>query len=695
MRRGRQVDQELQELAMACGVQTSYVGADDEVHEADPQVVLSILRALAVAVDRTKDAGPALRTRRRDAAERMVEPVIALRDSESSEFVITVPDNIEVETLWLSIEFEDGSTRHNRLVENSCVLSSTIDVDGRRFLQYRVDFQKNGVDVPLGYHSLRVEAVAANRSHSSWHSLLICAPRCPQPSRGWGVFMPLHALRSNRDWGVGGYPDMANLGVWARGHGASMMGGLPLYPTYLDPPIDPSPYRPVSRLAYNEIYIDPESLPELEQSSTARELMNSAAFRTRVGAARASSIVDYEEVARLRRQVLEPMAEALFHADSRRRDEFSLFINQRPELVAYGQFRAIVERDGRRDIVRGSESPDRSLANDPIANYYVYCQWVASQQLGAAANSLPLYADLPVGVHPEGFDPYWSPASFLSGISGGAPPDLFHAGGQDWAFSPLHPQAMRDDHYQYLRAVFARAFRHASYVRIDHVMGLQRLYVVPDGNDAVDGAYLSYQADELHALVSLEAYRAEASVIGEDLGTVPEGVHERMTRDGMLRSWVFEFESTLEDPLPEAPRDVLASLATHDLSRFVAFLWGYDIDESEKIGRLSSPEADARRAERALYREALFEAMDVPVLSDAQLTDAARQGCLAHVSASAALLVLVDLEELWGESEPQNRPGTTDGNWRQRAALTLEEIRVAPKISAELDTINRLRRGAA
>jgi 4-alpha-glucanotransferase len=168
-----------------------------------------------------------------------------------------------------------------------------------------------------------------------------------------------------------------------------------------------------------------------------------------------------------------------------------------------------------------------------------------------------------------------------------------------------------------------------------------------------------------------------------------------MARDGMLRSWVFEFKSTLDDPLPDAPRDVLASLATHDTSRFVAFLWGYDVDESEKLGQLTSAQADARRAERALYREALFEELDVPVLSDSQLTDAAREGCVAHMSASAALLVLIDLEEIWGESEPQNRPGTTDGNWRQRAALTLEEIRVDPKISAELDSIDRLRRSAA
>jgi 4-alpha-glucanotransferase len=687
----RQAEQDFRDVAAAYGVQTSYVGADDEVHEADPQVILSILQALGVALDRPKDAGPALRARRDDAAQQIVEPVIALRDTDPDDFIITVPERVDVETLWLSIDFEDGTARRDRLDASFTTLFSTIDVDHRKCRQYRVNLKKIGVDVPLGYHALSVES-----NHSDpIPSLLICAPRCPQPSRGWGVFMPLHALRSDHDWGVGSYPDMASLGEWARSHGATMMGGLPLYPTFLDPPIDPSPYRPVSRLAYNEIYIDPESLPELELSSTARELLSSTAFRSRIAATRTNSIVDYEEVAQLRRQVLEPLAASLVHSSSQRRDDFIHFMDQHPELVAYGQFRAAVEREGRRDVVASFDPSNVSLTADPIANYYVYCQWAASQQLRAAAHSLPMYADLPVGVHPEGFDPWWSPASFVSGVSGGSPPDLFFASGQNWAFSPLHPQAMRDDHYQYLRAVFARAFRHASYVRIDHVMGLQRLYVIPDGNDAVDGAYVSYNADELHALVSLEAHRAGASVVGEDLGTVPDGVRERMARDGMLRSWVFEFKSTLDDPLPDAPRDVLASLATHDTSRFVAFLWGYDVDESEKLGQLTSAQADARRAERALYREALFEELDVPVLSDSQLTDAAREGCVAHMSASAALLVLIDLEEIWGESEPQNRPGTTDGNWRQRAALTLEEIRVDPKISAELDSIDRLRRSAA
>jgi 4-alpha-glucanotransferase len=695
VRRGRRGEQEFHDLATLYGVATSYVGEDGASHEADPEVVLSILRALGAEIDLPRDAGAARRSRQLEIAQRILEPVIVLREDQPTEIVVTIPESVPINTLWLTFELEDGTTRHDRLAENSATFHSTLEVEGERFRQFRIQLAKHGVNIPFGYHSLTVEAGTASHLTSSSRSLLVCAPRCPQPSRGWGVFMPVHALRTNHDWGVGSYRDLAVLGEWAKSHGASMMGALPLYPTYLDPPIDPSPYRPVSRLAYNEIYISPETLPEFEQSDLARDIANSPEFRARLDATRTTTLVEYEEVALLRRRVLEPMAETLLQHSSRRRHEFDLFLAAHPELLAYSEFRAAVEREGRRDVSPSLVTSESSLGRDPIAHYYAYSQWVAAQQLHQASNALPLYADIPVGVHPEGFDPYWSPTSFLPGVSGGAPPDLFFAGGQNWSFSPLHPERIRDDRYAHLRAVFARAFRHASYVRVDHVMGLQRLYVIPQGNDPGHGAYLSYHADELHALVSLEAYRAGASVVGEDLGTLPDGVHERMARDGMLRSWVFEFKSKLDDPLPSPRRGVLASLATHDTPRFSSFLWGHDIDEAEKLGHLSATEADTRRAQRALYREALFGALDIPVLGEQQLTEAALEGCLAHVSASEALLVIVDLEELMGETEPQNRPGTSEGNWRQRAALTLEEIRAAPWINGELDSINRLRRGAA
>jgi 4-alpha-glucanotransferase len=160
----------------------------------------------------------------------------------------------------------------------------------------------------------------------------------------------------------------------------------------------------------------------------------------------------------------------------------------------------------------------------------------------------------------------------------------------------------------------------------------------------------------------------------------------------MLRSWVFQFQSTLEDPLPNPPQEVLATLNTHDLPRFSSFLWGADIDEAQKLGHYSAEDADAHRAERALYREALFCSLEIPVLTPAELTNAARLGCEDHLAASEARLVVFDLEELFGETEPQNRPGTQHGNWRQRGVHTLEAAMSNAELSAALKHFNDLRK---
>ena len=246
-----------------------------------------------------------------------------------------------------------------------------------------------------------------------------------------------------------------------------------------------------------------------------------------------------------------------------------------------------------------------------------------------------------------------------------------------------------------LRAVLARAFRHAAYLRIDHVMGLQRLYTIPDGFDARHGAYVSYRAEELHALVSLEAHRAGAVVVGEDLGTVPGEVRDRMASDKMLRSWVFQFESSLEDPLPEPPCEALASLGTHDLARFGAFLWGADIDEKQLAGQLSKRQAAARRAERDSWRQAFLQAVGSPAgLPATEKTAAAYEGALAHLGRSMVDLVLVDLEEIWDEREPQNRPGTGPEahNWTRRASLSLAEICSDRRVTDLLGHLDQLRR---
>jgi 4-alpha-glucanotransferase len=682
---------ELRELAQLCGIQTFYLASDETMSEADPDVLMALMRALGVPVERPKDVTSAIRERRVLAAQRMMEPVHVSRNGRHSGFQVTLPEHFEAQRAWFTTQFEDGSSSRAQLLSESTPVA-TFELEGQRFHRYHVDYSAAEPHVPYGYHTLTLDVADARHVTASSTSLFISAPPCPEPARGWGISIPLYALRTEDDWGVGSYRDLARLGTWASSKGAAMVGGLPLYPTYLDPPIDPSPYRPVSRLAYNELYIDPTALPEFAASTTALELTGSMSFLERIERAHGATLVDYEEVARLRRHVLEPMADAFFATSSPRRAAFETFLSEHPELNAYAQFRAAVDQLGRRPVLALEDVAELPGERAPSLNYHLYCQFAAFEQLRDAGTAIPLYADLPVGVHPEGFDPYWSPASFVAGAEGGAPPDFFFSEGQGWGFPPLHPEAIRDNGYHYVRAVLARALRHASYLRIDHVMGLQRLYVIPEGFDARHGAYVSYHADEMHALVSLEAHRAGSVIVGEDLGTVPDEVRERMAEDRMLRSWVFQFESDLEDPLPEAPSGVLATLNTHDMPRFSSFLWGADIDEAEELGHLTTEDADTRRAERALYREALFRALEIPVLAPDELTDAARLGCEDHLATSDARLVVIDLEELFGETEPQNRPGTGQGNWRQRGALTLEAAAADAGLNASLERFNDLRK---
>jgi 4-alpha-glucanotransferase len=694
---------ELFALADIYGVQAAYGGEDGTRHRADEDTVLAILQALGAPLGSPAHAAAALAAHRQEKARRHLEPILVHHVGRPGSTTLTLPRSVHPRQVWCTIELEDGDVRRQSLSGSITNMAVGAASPGPAQSTYRFSLEPDpSRPIPPGYHQVIVEWPGARAT-----ALLLAAPPCPDPSRGWGVFLPLHALRTDNDWGVGSYTDLCDLGEWMAELGASMLGALPLYPAFLDPPADPSPYLPVSRLAYNEVFVDPTSLPELTQSPEARQLLDSDAFRRRLSSAHHAALVDYEEVARLRRQVLAPMAEVLLGRPSTRHDELTAFTDRHPELLAYARFRADLDARGPDS---GQSDHDARGARGPREHpssfgYHLYAQWAAAEQLTVAASTARLYADLPIGVHPDGFDPLWAPKVFVTGVHGGAPPDLFFEGGQDWSFPPLHPERVREDGYRYFIDIVRRAFRHASYLRVDHVMGLQRLYWIPEGFDARHGAYVSYRADELHAVVSLEAHRAGTVVVGEDLGTVPAGVRERMTRDHMLRSWVLQFESTAEDPLPAPPAAVMASWGTHDLARFGAYFWGLDIDQNEGAGQLTAQEATTQREERERWRTAMTAASgatgetgeSADPADSANLATTVLRRCLAHLAQSEAELVMVDLEELWGERQPQNRPGTGTeaANWRRRASHTLEEARKDNETNEFLRQLNGLRHRVA
>jgi 4-alpha-glucanotransferase len=229
--------------------------------------------------------------------------------------------------------------------------------------------------------------------------------------------------------------------------------------------------------------------------------------------------------------------------------------------------------------------------------------------------------------------------------------------------------------------------RQADAVRIDHVMSLHRLYWIPEGAEATEGVYVNYPDAEMRAVVSLEASRSGTAVVGEDLGTVPAPVRSGMQHDGMLRSWVFQFESAPDDPLPSPPPPALASWGTHDLPTFAGYWDGLDIEEREDRGDIDRRQAAAERRQRREWRRALCRRLAVPT-DDPR---AALLGCLDHLAVSPATVVLIDLEDLWLEPVPQNRPGTGTGhgNWERRSALRLDEMFADSGVQAALAEVDR------
>lgn len=701
----------LQQLARLMGVQAGYRGNDGRRYLASDDALAAVCAALGAELSGLGDAPQALRAAQRALLRRVVEPVIAHRLGGSVTISLSIPAAVDPDAVWVSLHREDGGLDQRRLGRTAGRALKVDDAGGYRRYAFRL--RRGGL--PAGYHRLTVEGPGIDAS-----ALVVSAPaRLEPPARQWGMGVPLYALRTRGDWGVGSYADLAAFARWVGERGAALAGTLPLFATFLDTPAaDPSPYLPASRLAWNELYVDVESLVETEGVPEVRAELSGPALRDQLVRLRRSPLAHPGPTLTVKRRLLEPMAQALAAQDPRRsprRAAFDAFLASHPEVMAYARFRVAREQHGpawRRwpageaDAVRtgAAPRPSRRIADDPALAYHLYTQWVADAQLAAAANGpgapAGLYLDIPVGVHPDGFDPLLEPSLFVAGVAGGAPPDGFHAGGQVWGFPPLHPEAIRADGYRHVAAVLRTAMRHAAAVRVDHVMGLHRLYWVPEGGDACDGVYVNYRGDELHAVLVLEAQRSGTVVAGEDLGTVPTTVERAMARDRMLSSFVVQFETSVEEPLPPAPRRAVASFATHDLPPFAAYWRGLDIGDRRRRDVIDADEAGRERRARDGWRSALLASLPrnglAALPADGEVAEARRalRGCLRHLAGSPAEVVMIDLEDLWLETEPQNRPGTGPeaGNFRRRTSGTLEDAMADPEIAVLLREVDALRR---
>lgn len=673
-------------LARRYGVQVSYRDIAGTRQVASPDVLVAVLRSLGAPIESIRDAPAAIREADRKREDTWLDATHVAWDGTTDGVPIRVRDTSA--RLQCALVLDSGERTTWAAEAGSLRQQPGSRPPGDRLLPLPGP-------LPAGYHRLAVEHGRARQE-----CLLISAPeRCfstpPTGARTWGVFVPLYALHSGRNPDAGDFADLTELVAWVSRHGGGVVGTLPLLATSLYGPVEPSPYAPLSRRFWNELYVD------IEAAGASRATAPQAqATRPADGLA----LVDYERVARERRAALEPLARQFFATDGPDSHLFKEFVQARPLVERYARFRAVWERRGEpwqhwpEPLRNGSLSP--ADYDEDVANFHSYAQWLATRQFeslagNGAASDVRLYLDLPLGVHPDGFDAWDEQDLFVQGLSVGAPPDDFFTSGQDWGFAPTLTEAARAQAYRYFRQCIEHHLRVAGTLRIDHVMGLHRLFCIPHGARAVDGVYVQYPADEMYAVLSIESHRHMASLAGEDLGTVPRYVRSAMSRHNLARSYVLQFDihPDRERVLGPVPRRSVAAINTHDMVPFAGFAHGDDLDRRVDLGLM---DADVLPGERDA-RDGLVEALG-RYLRHLSLLDAGDdqplalyRACLAWLARGPAELVLATLEDFWGERQPQNVPGTTHEypNWRRRLRLSLEEIEHDADVAAAVEAIQR------
>jgi 4-alpha-glucanotransferase len=520
-------------------------------------------------------------------------------------------------------------------------------------------------DLPLGYHELEDQGTGERTR------LIVTPGQCylPDDLSTWGWAVQLYAVRSKRSWGMGDLGDLATLGRWsAQKLGAGMLLVNPMHAPLPTPAQQPSPYYPSSRLFRNPLYLRIEDVPGADRLGSKLEPLVQAG-RELNGAAR----IDRDAIFRLKMRAL-----AQIFAKAGRADAFDRYrAREAPWLELYATFSTLVERHGAnwrawpRDLRRpGGAAVNRfRRAHQQRVRFHEWLQWLIDEQLSRAGRAIPLVGDLAVGVDAGGADAWLWQDMFTERMGVGAPPDHFNTLGQDWGLLPFDPSGLRGAGYEPFIRIVRSAMRHMGGMRLDHVMGLFRLFWVPAGKKPKDGVYVRYPALDLLGIVALESVRARAYVVGEDLGTVEPEVRAELAYRRLLSYRVLWFEKGRPETYP---KNALATATTHDLPT-IAGLWsGSDLAMQQRL-HLAPNEQGTEALRRSLAKL-------TGCASRARADDVIRK-TYAALARAPSLLLTPTLDDALGAEDRPNMPGTIDEypSWRIPLPLTLEQIMRDPR----------------
>jgi (1->4)-alpha-D-glucan 1-alpha-D-glucosylmutase len=717
-------DPRLAQLAELVGILPAYHDIWGELHDTSDKARRALLAAIGVPAGSADEVDTAIHAWQQRHWHQPLPPVLVTRANAAAEVILRLPVNALDATHRWEIHLEHGGTKVESFLPRDLRCLEEMHFNGE-------DRAAAALALPAlsdpGYHRLEIwrdDDLLAEMP------LILCPAACYQPpalaegKRAWGLAVQLYGVRSRSNWGIGDYGDLRRLMDWAAQSGASLVGVNPLHALFPHNPRHCSPYSPSSRQFFNCLHLDIETLPELAECAEASATVRSAEFQARLRALRSADLVDYAGVGEAKYGILEMLyrhfrARHLAH-NTQRGAEFRAFQGQGGmDLYRFALYHALQADFYRQDPTLWGWPVWPEAYRDPASmevrtfavnhaddvEYHQWLQWLADQQLGAVGQrslerglGIGLYQDLAVGVDKGGAETWLHRDLYALDAKVGCPPDEFNPLGQDWGLPPWIPQRLCYAGYAPFIAMLRANMKYAGALRIDHVMSMMRLYWVPPGLKGDEGAYVTYPLDDLLGILALESQRNRCLVVGEDLGTVPGEVRQALHDLGVLSYKLFYFERSDDggfQPPAHYPEQSLVAATTHDLPTLAGFWKGVDIDlrtqlnlypsEALRAEQIADRQEDRQRLLRALAREGLLpEGMNDDAANRADLTPALVTAILRYLARSPAKITLLQAEDMLGELEQANLPGTTDAhpNWRRKLSMDLEAWPDDPRIRA-------------
>ncbi len=719
----RYYDELVNELSELCGIASEYWDIFGKRHVASLDTKKAILRAMRINIGSAEDIAGEIHERKWKTWKSFIDPVHVISVSQPLRIPVYIhvrgSKQPELKISW-SVVSENGRKDEYRLTGDSITVSEQQWIDGIRYIKVYLTDEAHR---DIGYHVLSVECTHPERKDKlkKKSKIIVCPDACYIPAslqehRTWGLSVNLYSIRSRRNWGIGDFTDLNKI---VKLIGESKGGFVGINPLHAGPNTKPfgiSPYSPISRLYKNFIYLDLEKIPEVKESSVIRKIISFRKFKKELDELKSLDLIDYEKTASVKekivRQAFGHFYKKHYIQDTRRAREFKKYVSaEGADLESFAVFMALrehmIEKAG---LYSWQEWPEEyqdisgkaveafKKANAGEILYYQYVQWLIDTQLNeismTAKNKgmdLGLYFDLAIGSIGGGSDAWNYRDVIADGPDVGAPPDDFSPEGQKWGFPPLIPDGLKEKGYELFILTIRKNMKYAGALRIDHALGMFRIFWIPEGMSPKDGAYVLYPSEDLLRIIALESMRNRTLVIAEDLGTIGENVRETLKRFRMLSYRLFYFERNYPDPsflLPERyPDTALCAVTTHDLPTIYGYWSGADLEARRKLGKFPDDvswikQVNEREKDKRLILTVLKSRNIVPdgFPSEPEMVpEMTPELCLAiyrYLALTPCKLLLVSLDDIIGVMNQQNMPGTVDvyPNWMQKTPLTLEEI---------------------